>query len=440
MALGTVLTLNTSQRTALTPALRQSLNMLRLPAHDLIEHIRREAVENPLLKVSAPHNAVSAFDVALSQVAAVETLGETIRQQLAAMPLDPDVRSVAVYLSGSLSEEGYLETTAAESATALGIPVDLVTRGITALQSCEPTGVGARDLSECLLLQLVEKGVPPATAKIVLQNTTHLINRNWDALAGILGCTVEKVRALGELVRSLNPEPVTPSGEVLRPLVADIVVTNTNGTLSTALAGDTLPWLSVNQALVDYAKSDKSARDYLVQQRDRARNLIRAVKFRGQTLLEIGNIIANLQHRFFLDRDTALVPLNRTDIAGRMSLHLSTVGRAIIGKNLEFEGRIYPLDHFLTGAMKTIPGGTVSTRSIQNTIRRMVNLETPQSTLSDENIVTKLRAGGVDISRRTVAKYRGCMNIPSSFKRRKILAAQASHPTMSGSVPGTGKP
>jgi len=420
-------TLSLKQEQTLTPQLRHSLHLLRLPTQDLLEYIHAEAQENPLLLVRArpaSSGSASAYDVALSSVAATVTLGESVRQQLVTQSLPPKIRDVAIYLTGDLADNGLLETDTAETTETLGVTEAVIEQAIHAIQTCEPTGVGARNLTESLLLQMVDAGVQRDVAKGVLDNISLLLDDQWDTLSKLLGIEVAQLQPLAPLLRSFNPEPVSPP-PTTTPLIADIIVEDDeNSGLSVSLSENYLPDLSLDTNLLSLAKTDFKAREYIETQTTRAKTLIRAVQYRGETLLRVARTIVTRQHRFFVDGSDYLSPLTRRELARELDLHPSTIGRTIAGKNLDLNGTLYPMSFFLGSGLKKGTSYSVSSYVVRQTICKMIAQEPPDSPLSDDAIVKKLNADGVDIARRTVAKYRGCMNIPSSFVRRKIAAAQ----------------
>ncbi len=428
MAIKPTLSLKQTQTLSLTPQLRQSLTILRLPTVDLVEKIHSEALENPLLVIGAPRQikqGPSAYDVALNTVAETLTLGESIRRQLAMMPLPAMTSDIANYLTGDLSDTGYLETDISETARTLGVTEDDIEKAVQAIQSCEPTGVGARTLTECLLLQIVEKGIERETAEKLLKQIPRVLKNKWEELSDALEIPKEQIENFSAALKSLNPEPVSNHPHDSRPMVADIIVEYVeNRRIEVSLSDSYMPDLTIDTDLFSQARADAKAKEYIEMQFTHAQSLIRAVKYRGETLLRIARAIVARQHRFFIDGNNHMTPLTRRAIAEQLSLHPSTVGRAIAGKNLDLNGTLYPLSFFLGTGLKKGISGEVSTYVIQQTIRRMIGQESPVSPLSDDAIVKKLHADGVDIARRTVAKYRGCMNIPSSFVRRKIAAAQ----------------
>lgn len=428
MALKHTLSLRQTQTLALTPELRQSLTLLRLPATDLLEQIHTKALENPLLVVGSPpksKQSPSAYEFALDTVAESPTLGESIRRQLALMPLPARIRDIASYLTGDLSDIGYLESDIRETAQTLGVAEGDIETAVQAIQACEPTGVGARNLTECLLLQITEQGIDKETAGKLLKHIPQIRNCQWAELSEILDIPEEQIEAFATSLRSLTPEPAARHHSETRPLVADIIVEiDGKHRISVSLSENYLPDLTIDTDLYSQAKADAKAKAYIESQYNQAQSLIRAIQYRGKTLLRIARAIVSRQHRFFSDGRKYMSPLTRRELGEKLALHPSTIGRAIAGKNLDLDGTIYPLSFFLGAGLKKGISGEISAYAVQQTIRQLIDRESPDSPLSDDTIVKKLRADGVDIARRTVAKYRGCMNIPSSFVRRKIATAQ----------------
>jgi len=271
------------------------------------------------------------------------------------------------------------------------------------------------------------------TAQRVLEHIPLLVDGKWAALSNIVGVPEQELIELVNLLRSLNPKPVMDQETATRPMVADVIVKDMeNKGLTVALSKLYLPELSIDMTLISQTKSDAGTAEYIEHHRTRAQNLIRAVRYRGETLLRIARAIVVHQHRFFLDGPAHMLPLTRVEIAANLSLHPSTVGRAIADKNMEFGGALLPLGYFLGSSLKNGASGHISSYMVQQKIFRLIEQESGRAPLSDDAIVGKLQADGVDIARRTVAKYRGCMKIPSSIVRRRIAAAQHTPPTLPG--------
>jgi RNA polymerase sigma-54 factor len=420
--LGAGISVRQGQRLALTPALRLSLEMLRLPLADLAAEVAREAAENPFLIVEWPRRrggaGGAAYEMALGTVADEPSLVENLRRQLALMTLPDRVAALADYLAGDLREDGYLDTPLDDYAARLGAGRDELAAALAALQSCEPAGVGARDLAECLALQLRDQGLPEELATRIIANLDRFGAGDIGALGRALGVSQAEARRLAGIVRGLRAQPVdpeeTPAAQMLAP---DLIVSRDNrGALKVETAQGAAPALWLDDALLDRAGPGVFADGC----RDRGRTLIRALAQRRETLERIGAVLVEAQHRFFALGPDQLVPLSRADLAHRLDLHPSTVGRAVADKALEHDGRLYPLSMFFSvGLAGTVArGGPVSANVARLALARIVAREDPGAPLSDAVICDRLRAEGVDITRRTVAKYRGCLAIPSSHERR----------------------
>ncbi|WP_102225843.1 RNA polymerase factor sigma-54 [Acidimangrovimonas sediminis] len=404
---------------ALTPGMRQSLQILAMPPLDLAQVIAREAGSNPFLRVTPPsRGGLSAYDIALETVAARPSLGEGLRRQLGQMSLPGDVHAVAIYLTGALRDDGYLDATDAELIEETGQPAELVAEAIAALQRCEPAGVGARDLAECLALQLADKGVAPDLAAQVVAHLDLFAQDDWTALSRRLGVPVTEVKALDAALRSVSPHPVDGGETSAMPLVPDLVVDRgPDGGLAVRLAEGVMPALRLDSALL--ARVPDVHDPFVAAARARAEALIRAVGQRGETLLRIGGRLVADQHLFFTRGPENLAPLSRRKLADELGLHPSTLGRAVAGKVLMSGGALYPLSLFFPSGLPAGRGGRVSSHAVKIAIRRMVEHEPATTPLSDAAIRARLNADGIDITRRCVAKYRESMRIPSSFERRR---------------------
>ncbi|MDE3080055.1 MAG: RNA polymerase factor sigma-54 [Paracoccaceae bacterium] len=405
------------QKHALTPGLQYGLRILQMTAPDLIAEVLREADDNPFLHVdSGFHRAGERF--AFDTLEARPSLGESLRRQIGTMQLSPEVRALAEYLTGELRDDGYLDATVEEVARDTDSPRSRVEEALEALQRCEPTGVGARDLAECLALQLGDHGYSRETARRIVGLLPLFAERSWRNLSRLLGMSPDELQQIAATLKRLTPHPVTLDSQPAPPLTADLIVTrNDSGALAVALNPAALPRIDLDAALV--RSVGKSGEPQLAERRDRARGLVAALEARGRTLLRIGQRLTEDQAGFFAHGPLALRPKTRQDLASDLALHPATVSRALAGKALLFEGRLHPLGMFFSSALPGPDGEAVSARAVQASIRRMIDEEPPEAPLSDARICQRLRESGVDISRRTVAKYRGWMRIPTSSKRRR---------------------
>lgn len=405
------------QKQALTPGLQYGLHILQMTAADLTTEVLREADDNPFLRVDQGfHRAGEGF--AFDMLEAHPSLGESLRRQIGTMQLAPTLRALAEYLTGEVREDGYLDATVEEVARDTGQPRSQVEAALEALQRCEPTGVGARDLAECLALQLGDHGYSRDTARRIVAQLPLFAERNWRTLSRQLQMTADDLMAISTRLKQLHPRPVTAESQPTPPLTPDLIVSRSDaGALQVALNPAASPKIGLDAALLrSVTKGDEPL---LVERRDRARRLVKALEARDRTLLRIGHRLTEDQAAFFARGAVALRPRTRQDLAGDLTLHPATVSRALAGKALLFEGRLHPLKLFFSSALPGPDGEAVSAHAVQATIRRLIDEEPPAAPLSDDRICQRLRESGVDISRRTVAKYRECMRIPTSSKRRR---------------------
>lgn len=413
------LSLGMRQRAGLMPALAESLAMLRMPLADLAEFLSREAEENPLLDYRPPvlhTGGIGGSDS--SALAAPESRGAVLRRQIAEQRLAPDVRAVADYLTEELTDEGFLAAPCDEIAARLGLPEELIAAGLAALQRCEPTGIGARDLGECLRLQLAEAGVAPAVAAALTAHLPDAARQDWRAIARASGLSSDEIAAAGARLAGLSPRPMPPEVPAPAVLMPEIVVrVGPRGGLAVHLADDMLPGLGLAEAP---RRVSPEARRYLAERRARARQLLGAMAYRRRTLLRVARALVARQHAFFTGGAGDLRPLTRAALAEELGLHVSTVGRALAGKSVASPQGTHPASLFFPAGVGCGDGGAMSAPAVKRHIRQMIAAEPEQAPLSDAAITAELQRMGVDIARRTVAKYRECMTIPPSFRRRGV--------------------
>lgn len=412
MALKPAIGLRQTRRLALTPAMRASLQLLRLPALALQDEIAREAADNPflILRRTGPISGAMPTDL---RDTAVSGLHAAIASQIGLQRLDPASEAAAMLLAGELREDGYLDVTIEELAGELSLPVTLLEGALAALQRCEPAGIGARTLGECLALQLIDRGVPDRLARGLTARLDDVARGRWSILSRILGPPASEIERLAEMIRTLPTRPVADLPAATLTRVAELVVRQgPQGSLTVALA-TAAPKVAVMKVDRQSLQSDELRALF-----DRARACVGALSQRSAMLLTIGRLIVARQAAYFTGGTASLAPLTRADAAVAVGVHPSTLGRAIWGKALSFNGRVLPLDMFFA---RRGPGGDpdVSAFDVQRRVRAIVASENPAAPLADDAIAAQLQAEGVDIARRTVAKYRKCLRIASSFERRR---------------------
>jgi RNA polymerase sigma-54 factor len=360
-----------------------------------------------------------------------ETLREHLEQQMAVDLASPVDRAIALGLTDLLDASGYLVGDTGELALRLGCTENKVLEVLEVLQRFDPPGIFARSLKECLTIQLAERNRLDPYMHILLDNLELLGRRDVNALLKAIGCTQEDLTDMVAEIRALNPRPANDFDFELPPSVSpDILMRRApNGSWIIELNPETLPRVLVNQryyAEVTTAATkglNKADKDYVNDRWQSANWLVKSLHQRATTIMKVSREIVRQQESFFDHGVTHLRPLILRNIAEAIEMHESTVSRVTTNKFIATPRGIFELKYFFTAAIQGSGGqANHSAESVRHRIKALIDQEVPANVLSDDQIVATLRAEGVDIARRTVAKYREAMNIPSSVERRKRKA------------------
>jgi RNA polymerase sigma-54 factor len=358
-------------------------------------------------------------------VSAERTLAEWLREQVTLAITDPVQRMIGHYLVGLVDEAGYLTGDLAAAAERLGTGIAEIEAVLAILQTFDPPGICARDLAECLALQLKERNrYDPAMAALI-GRLDLVARRDFAGLKKICGVGDEDLADMIAEIRRLNPKPGLAFGSaIVQQIVPDVFVRPTpDGAWLVELNSDTLPKVLLSQTY--YAKVSGSARrdtekSYLAECLQNATWLVRALDQRARTILKVANEIVRQQDAFFARGVQHLRPLNLKTVAEAISMHESTVSRVTANKYMATSRGIFELKYFFTSAIAGAHGGEAhSAEAVRHRIRQLIDAEGVSDILSDDTIADKLRDAGIDIARRTVAKYREAMRIPSSVQRRR---------------------
>jgi len=357
------------------------------------------------------------------------TLRAHLLTQLQLAISDPGERLIGVHLIDSLDEAGYVTGDLAALAETLGCNLAHVEAVLKTVQGFDPPGVLARDLSECLALQLADRNrLDPAMAAL-LDNLPLLAGRELDKLKRICGVDDEDLAEMVAEIRALDPKPALAfDGAPVEPVVPDILLRQRpDGSWLVELNSDTLPRVLVDQhyyAQVAKQTRSKDDKTYLADCLQSANWLVRSLHQRATTILKVASEIVRLQDGFFRKGVTHLRPLTLRDVAEAIEMHESTVSRVTSNKYMATPRGIYELKYFFTAAIAGSDGDVVSAESVRHRIKRLIEDESPKAVLSDDTLVSLLREDGIEIARRTVAKYREAMRIPSSVQRRREKSAR----------------
>ncbi|KAB2942532.1 MAG: RNA polymerase factor sigma-54 [Hyphomicrobium sp.] len=354
------------------------------------------------------------------------SLREHLSAQVPLVLKEPAERLIGQYLVDMVDEAGYLPADLDVIAEKLGAPQSLVEKVLASLQTLDPPGVFARSLAECLALQLKEQNRYDPIVSRFLENLHLLAGHNFPALRKAVGVEMDELLEIVAEIKKLNPKPGLKFGSVqLQPVVPDVLVRAApDGTWIIELNSETLPRVLVNRtylATVSQATGSAADRNYLLECLQTANWLVKSLDQRARTILRVAEEIVRQQDGFFTHGVQYLRPLNLRTVADAISMHESTVSRVTSNKYMATPRGIFEMKYFFTSAIASADdeGESHSSEAVRHRIKQMIDGETPASVLSDDKIVEKLKSDGIDIARRTVAKYREAMRIPSSVQRRR---------------------
>ncbi len=370
------------------------------------------------------------YDFRQANLTTERSLREHLVWQAELAPFDNGAGDVAMHLIDAINDDGYLEDfpgVCERLKASMGMDAAQVEAVLKLVQDFDPAGVGARDLSECLRLQLKQL---PAEAperepalKIVGEHMALLARHDEAGLQQALGLDDEQLRAVLALIQSLQPHPGRPYQAHESNYVApDVFVVKKDGRWRVSLNPDIAPKVRLNSQYLSLVRRADSSKDQqtLKQHLTEARYFLSSLESRNDTLLRVAQSIVEEQRAFLEYGDEAMRPLVLRDIADRLGIHESTVSRATANKYMLTPRGLYELKYFFSSHVQTVQGGTCSATAIQAMIKRMVTGEPPEEPLSDSTLADLLLKDGIRVARRTVAKYREALGIPPSHERRAV--------------------
>lgn len=339
--------------------------------------------------------------------------------------LSEEDERIATLIIGNLDPEGYFRASVEEVAQELEIETSRVEHVLQIIQTFDPIGVAARDLQECLLLQVKAQGCDtPLLVDIISRHLTNLANKNYQAIARDLKVTVEDVYDTSELISQLEPKPGRRFDlEDPAYINPDVFVYKVGDDYVISLNEDGLPKLRVNhfylEALRNPEKLNDSARAYIQKHLDGALWFIRSIHQRQKTLYRVSESIVRFQSEFLDNGLSQLKPLTLRQVAEDVQMHESTISRVTTGKYIHTPQGVLDMKYFFNSGLNLALGDQIASESVKEKIRQIVQSENPENPLSDQEIADILRRDNVIIARRTVAKYRGMLGVLSSSKRKK---------------------
>ena len=474
------------QQLVITPQLQQAIRLLQLTRLELVDLISQEMKENPLLEEAEEGKELAEGEAPVTEQEETETSPEPERtpevkgsgegadefdweNYLENSNLIPFERSsssssdgeerpsfenfltkrttltdhlywqlqlshftekeheAGTWIIGNLDEDGYLKIGLEDICSETNLPMEEVERVLRKIQQFDPMGVAARDLKECLLIQLEQMNPRDSLAeKIVSEHLSLLKNRNYPAIAKRLGISLDRVNRAASLISKLDPKPGKAfGGEVIQEIIPDVYIHKVEGDYVIYLNDDGIPRLKINSLYRNILNGNRLApegdRKYIQDKLRSALWLIRSIHQRQRTIYKVAKSIVRFQ-REFLDKGIQfLKPLVLRDVAEDIQMHESTISRVTHNKYAHTPQGIYELKFFFNAGITSTQGETMASESVKNLVREIIAKEDPKKPYSDEKLVQILQGMNIHIARRTVSKYREMMKILSSNERRKIV-------------------
>lgn len=455
------LNLTQEQKLIMTQQMQLSIKLLQMSTYDLREYIEKEFSENPVLEaqyedtkeVSKEQDRLEYKELVkylesdnygsqsygeydeegispFTFISKPESLTDYLEGQILELPIDEYMRSVCSYMVECLDQKGYLDIKKEELMNELDCSEETFNRALIVIQNLEPLGIGARDLKECLEIQLERKGEnDPIVKEIIDNHLDDLADNRYQVIAKDLDITPKKAQDYGDLIKTLEPKPSRGfyTGDEVGFIIPDAEIRKIDGEFLILMNDGVLPMLSVNPLYKDILKdstNDKEATEYVKEKIDKAMFLIKSIEQRKSTLHKVLQKILEKQKDYFENGEKYLKPMTLKEIGEKLEMHESTISRAIRDKYiLTSMGTIKIKDLFvnsISNKEKSDGEEDVTVINIKKVLEEVIKEEDKRKPLSDQAISEILKEKGMAISRRTVAKYREELGIKSSSKRKRF--------------------
>ncbi len=455
MRLGHDIYLEQQQKLMMTPELRQAIAILQMSTLELVEHIQQELEENPFLEEREPEEAAepkpdanetskieewleyyndrdigyTAKDTEENKsfenfVTRTPSLYEHLEFQLRLTTCDREQLRIGLYLIGNIDHHGYLCIDLAEVAEKFNVDVHRAAGVLDIIQSFTPYGVAARDLVECLLLQLkYYEQESPLAIQIIKEHLEDLGKSRLNLIANKLAVSVQEVQEIADLIRTLDPKPgLQYNNDEVKYILPDVFVEKIDGEYIVVVNDFQFPRLLINKSYEKVLKQTETtddAKKYMEEKMGSAMWLLKSIEQRRMTLYKVARCIVEIQ-KDFLDKGVKyLKPLNLKQVAELVDVHESTVSRATTNKYIQTPQGLFELKYFFSTGVGAYDQDKVSSKSIKHTLEQIIAEEDAAKPLSDDAIACLLNEKGIQISRRTVAKYRQELGIGSTISRKR---------------------
>ncbi|UYZ21508.1 RNA polymerase factor sigma-54 [Mesobacillus jeotgali] len=431
---------------AMTQELTQAIALLQYSAQELAAFLEAKSMENPLMQVDFKN--ISNFDASMDSTrktrkktferdqknlieqiggGATDTLEDYLLSQLNLLKASPEEKLILHELIENIDENGYLNLEKENLIKMFSVEEELVDSAFFKLQSLDPAGIAAKDLQECLLLQIMRQKRTPENELALTIIRDHFLlfaEKKWKALAKMLGVETRDIQKVHDEIQKLNPRPGAAfQREKLAYIVPDVVVKQEGSELSVSVFDKLIPKVSFNDGYFRQlsAHGDPEVNKFLQEKQGDYQWIRRSLEQRKETLLKVSMKIIEKQHDFFLKGPAHLKPMTMREVADELEIHESTVSRTVREKYMQTPAGTYELKSFFTSAIATTENDQASSQNVKAAIEQYIKEEDKKKPISDQKLVEMLEENeGMVVSRRTVAKYRDQLGIPSSSKRKRF--------------------
>lgn len=425
-----------SNNLKLTQSLKQSIKILQLSSDDLINEVNEVIIENPFLLYKDGNISSNNLDKHYSSSNTqdndyIQNLPDQLdvrtylTNQMNLIIDNPQEKIIAIYMIDALNTDGYLLQDIQNIANEIKCNIKTVTSVLKKLQTLSPTGIFARNLIECLTLQLEEKSLLSEDMILVLNNLELVARKKINDLKKITNLSSEQINACLKIIQTLSPKPMQNfSHEHIKFKIPDVILDIDEGKVIMTLNDNISPSLVIHEAYanIDLYRSEADKAFFRTKMRE-ANDLINSIEYRGNTILKVAKAIVEEQYNFFTKGIMYLKPLNLSKIADILGMNESTISRATSNKYMQTPFGIFEMKYFFSSSISSnfTNVENISSHKVREFIKAIIDDEDKSSPLSDEAIADALKRLNVNIARRTIAKYRIMLNIPSSSERKGIL-------------------
>lgn len=449
--------LTQQQKLVMTQKMQLSVKILEMSGLELKDYVDKVIVENPVIEIDyedknskkendisnkidykeminylqfdnygngsyivEDEEAVSPFNF----ISAQRSLYDILDEQISELEIEEYKKEICRFIVDDLDSRGYLVDSDENLAELLKVSIDEIRDAIEIVQDLEPSGIGARNLKECLLIQLERRGILDDNLVRIINEFLELVGDNkYNQIAKELNIPVVDVQDYGDIIKTLEPKPSRGfyTGDEVKYIVADAAIKRIGDEFIVVMKNDVIPNLMINDLYKQIIQKDDAATSKYVKEKiDSAVFLIKSIEQRKNTLYKVLEEIIKLQKDYFLHGEKYLKPMKLKEVSESIDVHESTVSRAIKDKYIDTERGLVKIKDLFTTGLSSTSEEDVSTNNIKKKIKELVDNEDKRKPLSDQAITDTLIAGDIEISRRTVAKYREEMEIKSSSKRKRF--------------------